>query len=123
MINLSIKEGLQKEVCLIQVPEGSQVWWLSKHKTTLVIEKYDRSPVVLPDGDWQLIGLCSEVSEDIVNEIVELYYRPYFNQKWSYENYEEQPGILTFDTALKSFQSLLKHHSLNPERTVLLIKK
>ncbi len=136
MTHLSIKEGLQKEICLVEV-DPEKYWsyhiaqrayrvkvdenneWTDRKYT--VVEAYTKdqghtwNSDELPNGAWQLIGLCSEVSEEVVRGITDSVY--YSNEIRYIHNGK------FFDSALESFQSLLKHHSISPERTILLIKK
>lgn len=124
-----LKEGLHKEIVLLKESahlnlhiEGNKIMWGTRRHGYFTKE--------LPPGNWQLIGLCSEVSEEVARGIVTPH--KYADGKYADNRIDEFDNEIVneflnahiwYNTALESFQSLLKHHSLNPNSTVLLIKK
>ena len=75
MTHLSIKEGLQKEICLIPVHETTGKTRTVEYRDGWHLEIYThqgayKDLIKLPPGNWQLIGLCSEVSEEVARGIV-----------------------------------------------------
>lgn len=75
--------------------------------------------IQIDGGNYQIIGLAKDLSEDQWKEIAEEMYlgeRP----TGKYENYGF--GLPKFETATESGHSLLKSHSLEPSTTLILKK-
>ncbi len=138
MIHLSIKEGLQKEICLVEIDPFTKPFITNVQTDNDLVyceEGHCSYICTLPMGDWQLIGLCSEVSEEVAKGIVEprAFRGGEFNAMvghWQssgwhkgFTNYEHNIPAMMFSNPLESFQSLLKSKNLDAGKTILLIKK
>lgn len=121
MIQLEINN---RTIGLIEIPEHTKEITLrsTKHYNSS-ISVYDNftnkeTILVLPPGDYTIIGLGSEISEEQWGKIVE--FRGYReNDEEMYLDYTEAiPTII--HTATASGLSLIRFHNLNPETTLLV---
>lgn len=121
-----IELKLNKRILLVEVPElsagitvkGNLLFWLSD------IRGYGEEE--LYSGNWLQPIKASEVTEEIAIEIIGEDECVHYGVHPVWQNYAH-PEIEDWqempNTALWSFKTLLKSHSLSPDRTILIIEK
>lgn len=83
----------------------------------------------LPEGEWEIIGKASELTEDQWKEIVERHKFSFMderrNRQISFKDYRdaEEFEVDCFDTATKSGLSLISSLGKQPETTLIIVKK
>ncbi len=95
------------------------------HDTLIADNKEERRAehIELPQGDWQLIGKCSEITEDIAKGIVDSDFISYKNY-----NFKGKPskdcmfGCAYYQFALQSFNSLIEHLGIDTKLNYYLLK-
>lgn len=110
----------------VQVPEGShgfmfsteQLWLCAKPKQT-----WRRFFCELPEGNWKILGLGKDLTEDQWKEVVE----QQSGGLGRFKDYEltgslADHGTYILYSALKSGLSLLRSKGLQGENTLILIK-
>jgi len=125
---------LTDKAAVVEVPEdcggitlyGSQLADEIKYNIMPYIGKFKSISISIPPGDWSI--LCNDtrsISEEQAREVVgaecfeddEKYY-------YIYEKDDRVRQNLFYDTALESFQSLMKSKNLDiSKRFVLIVKK
>lgn len=119
----------------VQVPEGTGEFTLrgTKHCDNGSISWYDRftkneSLTLIPPGNWKILGLGKDLSEDQWREVVKgwsdkvAYHGSTGSGRTEYLNYVT--GMYEFDeNACASGLSLLRSKGLQAENTLILIKQ
>ena len=75
----------------------------------------------LPQGNWQLIGKLSEVSEEVAKGLVDEHVSEWFTDKFYYKNYIEESKI--FDNATASLTSIATHLGMELTDNIYLLGK
>lgn len=78
----------------------------------------------LPKGDWQLLGIYPELTEEQAKMVVESHEIPFLEHTFCYPDYSVygKTGFKAFDTALESFQSLMERENITGfEKYAILI--
>ena len=109
---------------LVEVPEETVAVELTYTTNKLVCwEDGSFAEIELPDADYELLGLCRDISEEVWRGIVTCRYE---YGKGGYK------GVLlckdygnggALPTATESARSLVKAHSMDFDKTVLIKKK
>ena len=76
---------------------------------------------LLPQGNWQLIGKLSEVSEEVAKGVVDEHVSEWFTDKFYYKNYIEESKI--FDNATASLTSIATHLGMELTDNIYLLGK
>lgn len=86
-------------------------------------ENLDPTVISLPPGHYTPLGIATELSEEVVRELVEV--EPAFRSKCKpcYKHYHRQGAFEVCNTAVKSFASLLRAHNISERSLVLKINK
>ena len=124
---------------LVELPEGASWIEIDDPLTNQIVYELDGKDdctLKLPPGSYELIGLCRDISEEVWRGIVESKkerggeYNPavghYQSSGWTtwYKNYEHpEPSICIPNTATESARSLVKAHSMDFNKCVILKKK
>ena len=75
----------------------------------------------LPQGNWQLIGKLSEVSEEVAKGLVDAHVSEWFTDKFYYKNYIEESKI--FDNAIESLNSIATQLGMNTNDNIYILKR
>lgn len=71
----------------------------------------------LPSGSWLLLGKGDEITEEQWGKIIESYY---YSGETRFHNYTSNKKFL--DTATESSLSLIRSHSFEPTKVIILLK-
>ena len=82
---------------------------------------YHRGGIKLPQGNWQLIGKLSEVSEEVAKGLVDEHVSEWFTDKFYYKNYIEESKI--FDNATASLTSIATHLGMDTNDNIYILKR
>lgn len=115
----------------VQVPEGAEDIRVRptnclNYQVGVVIECPD-----LPEGNWKILGLgkdlseeqCKSIVEEIVDNKFQVKYPDYYQKEPTKYKWEKELKKMGFINALASFESLLKSKGLQGENTLILIKQ
>lgn len=105
----------------VVVPKGAKIYRVHQLKTNwLLLHNSDFEAIPLPPGNYELVGLGNDLTEEQAAGIVESRYNGYADYESDgyfgmdrYGNYHAFP-------ALVSFSSLLRSLNLDPGTTVIL---
>lgn len=83
---------------------------------------------ILPQGNWQLIGKLSEVSEEVANGLVDKLgsFKTKYEKHSFYRNYMRgvpQPVDMTFTTAIESLTSIATHLGMELTDNIYILKR
>jgi hypothetical protein len=105
----------------ITVPEGAQnfraVETEQGTKGIFYDTKLATSWIALPPGNWQLICMARDTSEEMAKGIVTTGLNGLYK---NYDTWIDMSGFEDYDKAVDSLRSLLTSHGLNPETTLLI---
>lgn len=120
---------LTERAIAIKVPEGSEMYTIHENKLLLLFsggQSARKKWCDLPPGQWQILGIASELTEEDWKKVVELVggwsnviYYDYNTTARDYRDIVEA----AFKTATQSGQSLLASKNLPMESTLILIKQ
>jgi hypothetical protein len=115
---------LNSRAIAVDVPENSHGFKLAYYSGVtylwyLVPPLRGYSSKELPEGDWQILGKASELTEEQAAGVVKKDEDGY----WINYNWKSWHSNSTEDTALESFQSLLASKNIDPLKVIILIKQ
>lgn len=114
MIDLKLNKG----ILLVGVPSNATDFDMPEQDNGNILQYKDPRwrTETLPSGNWNTPIKANEVTEAIAKQLLA------GQEEYGYYPEYTRVDILA-DTALQSFKSLLTHHSLSPDKTILIIEK
>lgn len=113
-------ETQKASLIAVKVPEGASDFNIRFDKTLEYIENKTRVfGKNLPNSNYEILGLVSEITEDVAKSIVEECFK---NRFVDYRMISQTIDSFKY-TATESLHTLLQSHGLNPKENYLLIKK
>ena len=106
-----------KTLLVVGLPnEASNIVVDGNGSSTVRLSFYDKGWdwIKLPKGDWQLLGIYPELTEEQAKMVVESHEIPFLEHTFCYPDYSVygKTGFKAFDTALESFQSLMERENI-----------
>ena len=123
------------ELLFVSLPKGIGTVLVDRNQLmeqySTVTNKKKGIAIELPQGNWQLIGKLSEVSEEVAKRLVDddEIYECYFSgfEKWidiykDYNNSEPMPYGVVF-TAIESLTSIATHLGMELTDNIYILKR
>lgn len=114
------------EYLLVTIPEDATKFFIVNHDDLNVVWRDEIGHTgfaVIPPDQWEIIGRASELSEedweDILGNEIPMIDESEYNQDGLTITYTNKVRLTTY---AESGLSLIKHHSMNAETTLLIIK-
>lgn len=105
-----------KTYLMVEVPEDILAMWIEGRNMFYRLSGGDFGRVVLPIGDYDIIGLCPDIEESVWEGIVE-------RTSTHFKDYEGSGRYTQFTTATESARSWIASQGREWERTVILVEK
>lgn len=112
-----------KTLLFVGLPKATYIAFIDKNE--LIVRMgyefhQEQNEINLPQGDWQLIGIYPELTEEMAKMVVEGGFCS-TNGINLYQDYSKEDG--THSTALESFQSLMERENITGyDKYAILIK-
>lgn len=104
----------------VKLPEGAMLPYIHRNRLLFDLPKCECDMIKLPEGNWQLLGIATEIPEEVWQGIVESrwdYYKNYLCPKdGNVGNYKRLVCI----TATESAMSFLSAHDIDPNSIILM---
>ena len=118
-MKLTIVKTSKTELLLVKVPDGSSNFKLESFFKWLLYNEDEF--IQLPYGNYQLIGLLKDITEEAAAELVDTTFLHKKHNIKLYKYVSYQDGFVGFESAKESLQSLCESHGF-PENTVIIKK-
>lgn len=113
------KEGI--ELLAVKVPEGASLF---KVTDRLEFDELDQNSgmqmpdyIMLPEGNWQIVGISDQLTEEQCREVMPVSYLPFPNFDPIGFEVNDELGTTIYNTAKEAFESLMQSercYSENP---------